>query len=388
MSFSINNHVRSVNDPPIGEVRAWAACRPEGAPALIDLCQAVPDYAPAAELIEHLQQVVSDPLTCRYTPDEGLPEVREAVCGRYRRRYRAAINSGQICLTVGASQAFWLAMLVLCHAGDEVILQLPCYFDHPMALGALGIRPVFAPFVEKEQGIPHPSVIEKLITPRTRAIVLVSPSNPTGAVIPHRRLTELYFLAQRHRIALVLDETYGDFVEGMPHDLFTLEDWHRTLVQVQSFGKTYALTGYRAGLLAASAEFIRQALKIQDTMTVCQPRITQLALQYGLTHLDNWVEGNRLKMSLRHNLFVSEFMKPGNRFRIVASGSFFAWVRHPFSGRSGRDAAKRLAQEAGIMTLPGEAFGPGLEDYLRIALGNIRENEMSEAIRRFRHFSI
>lgn len=386
MRFGINEHVRSVHDPPISEVRQWLAARPEGASPLIDLCQAVPDYQPAKELIGHLQQVVSDPLTCRYTPDEGLADVREAICQRYRRRYHARMNAEQLCLTVGASQAFWLAMLVLCHAGDEVILQLPCYFDHPMALNALGIRPVYAPFLEREQGLPNPATIEKLITPRTRAIVLVTPSNPAGTVIPMAHLTELFLLAQRHRVALVLDETYGDFVDGMPHDLFTVEDWYRTLVQIQSFGKTYALTGYRAGLLAAAPEFIRQALKIQDTMTVCQPRITQLALKFASERLDNWVEANRLMMKLRHDLFVSEFIKPGNRFRLVTSGSFFAWVKHPFTGKSSRDVAKRLAMEAGIMTLPGEAFGPGLEDYLRLALGNIRENEMPEAIRRFRRF--
>lgn len=387
MRFGINEHVRSVHDPPISEVRQWVAARPEGASSLIDLCQAVPDYQPPKELISHLQQAVSDPLTCRYTPDEGLADVREAICQRYRRRYHARINSEQLCLTVGASQAFWLAMLVLCHAGDEVILQLPCYFDHPMALNALGIRPVYAPFVEREQGLPNPATIEKLITPRTRAIVLVTPSNPAGTVIPMADLTELFLLAQRHRVALVLDETYGDFVDGMPHDLFTVEEWYRTLVQIQSFGKTYALTGYRAGLLAAAPEFIRQALKIQDTMTVCQPRITQLALKFASERLDNWVEANRLMMKLRHDLFVSEFIKPGNRFRLVTSGSFFAWVKHPFTGKSSSDVAKRLAMEAGVMTLPGEAFGPGLEDYLRLALGNIRENEMPEAIRRFRRFS-
>lgn len=387
MRFAINDHVRSVHEPPIGEVRAWAAGRSPEAPELIDLCQAVPDYGPPEELLTHLQQAVRDPLTCRYTPDEGLPEVREAVCDRYRRRYRARIGSDHVCLTVGASQAFWLAMLVLCHAGDEVILQAPCYFDHPMALGALGVRTVYAPFTEKEQGIPNPAVIERLITPRTRAIVLVTPGNPTGAVIPHGRLTELYFLAQRHRLALVLDETYSDFAEGMPHDLFTLADWHRTLVQVQSFGKTYALTGYRAGLLAAAPEFIRQALKIQDTMAVCQPRITQLALKYGLENLDSWVEGNRLMMALRNSLFAAEFVKPGNRFRLVSGGGFFAWVKHPFTGRSSRAAAQRLVREAGIMTLPGEAFGPGLEDYLRLALGTVRENAIAEVVRRFRSVS-
>lgn len=384
MRFSLNEHVRGVHAPPISEVRSWAAQRSADAPALIDLCQAVPDYGPPADLLAHLRTQIDDPATCRYTPDEGLPEVREAVCGRYRRRYNAKVAPDQFCLTVGASAAFWLAMLVLCQAGDEVILQLPCYFDHPMALGGLGIRPVYAPFVEKERGLPNPAAIAKLITPRTRAILLVSPSNPTGTVIPPDLLRELYFLARQHRIALVLDETYSDFVEGMPHDLFTLEEWHSSLVQVMSFGKSYALTGYRAGLLAAAPAFIEQALKLQDTMTVCQPRITQLALQYGLERLDDWVAANRLMMSLRHNLFVNEFTLPGNRFRLVASGSFFAWVRHPFDGRSGREVARRLAMEAGLLTLPGEVFGPGLEGYLRLAFGNIRDKAIPEAVYRFR----
>jgi aspartate/methionine/tyrosine aminotransferase len=338
-------------------------------------------------MIEYIRQMALDPLTSRYTPDEGLAEVRESVCNRYRRRYAARINPDQVCLTVGASAAFWLAILALCHAGDEVIVQLPCYFDHPMALGSLGITAVYPAYDPARRGLPDPAVIASLITSRTRAILLVSPSNPTGTVIPPDLLQELYLLARQHRVALVLDETYSDFIEGMPHELFTREDWHDTLVQVMSFGKSYALTGYRAGMLAAAPEMILQALKIQDTMTVCQPRITQLALHYGLDNLDQWVAANRGMMTQRHNLFTAAFNLPGNRFCLMASGSFFAWVKHPFPGRTGREVAKQLAMEAGIMTLPGEVFGPGLEDYLRLAFGNIKEATIPEAVQRFRRFA-
>ena len=101
---------------------------------LIDLCQAVPDYPPAQELTEHMTALLAEPLIARYTPDEGLPEVREALAARYRRIYGAALDRDNICLTVGASQAFWLAMMALCQAGDEVIVQTPYYFDHDMAL--------------------------------------------------------------------------------------------------------------------------------------------------------------------------------------------------------------------------------------------------------------
>ena len=384
MRFSLNDYVKAVHDPPISEVRGWLSSRTSAGLPVVDLCQAVPDYLPAPQLMAFMHGALEEPGSSRYSPDEGLAEVREAVCSRYRRRYNAKITADQLCLSCGASQAFWLAMLVLCHAGDEVILQLPCYFDHPMALAALGIKPVYAPFREKDKGVPDLEAIAKLITPRTRAILLVSPGNPTGTVIPPDRLRSLYLLARHHRVPLVLDETYSDFVDESPHDLFTPEDWHSTLVQVMSFGKSYAITGYRAGLLAASPEFIRQALKIQDTMTVCQPVITQMGLKYALDNLDHWVEAQRLMMSKRHDVFLEEFRLPGNRFRLVASGSFFAWVKHPFSGKSGRDVARRLAQEAGVMTLPGEVFGPGLEDYLRLAFGNIREKDIPDAVRRFR----
>lgn len=361
--------------------------RAESSLPLIDLCQAVPDYPPPVDMIEHIRQTVSDPLTSKYAPDEGLPEVRESVCRRYERRYSAKMHPDQICLTIGASAAYWLAITTICRPGDEVIIQLPAYFDHPMALQALGIKPVFAPYKEKELGLPNPETIVRLITHRTRAIVLVSPSNPTGTVISPELLRAIYFLARQHKVALILDETYSDFVDDMPHDLFTMREWDYTLVHLMSFGKSYAITGYRAGLLAASPTLIQQALKIQDTMTVCQPRITQLALKYGLDNLDHWLEANRRLMNFRHNLFVNEFNLPGNRFRLAASGSFFAWIRHPYEGRRGREVAKRLLLDAGIMTLPGEAFGPGLEDYLRLAFGNIRESLIPEAIHRFRQLA-
>lgn len=389
MKFPISPQIRSVHPPPITEVKGWLADRPADSPLpLVDLCQAVPDYPPARELTGHLKGLLDDPQVAKYSPDEGLPEVREAICARYRRVYGAGPVPGQLCLTAGASQAFWLAMVTLCRAGDEVIVQLPAYFDHPMALQTLGITPVYAPFIEAREGVPSVEGIAALITQRTRAILIVSPSNPTGAVTPPETIDKFYRLAARRGIALVLDETYSDFIAGgaAPHNLFVDPHWGDHFVQIMSFGKTYALTGYRAGLLAASEEFIHHALKAQDTMVVCQPRLTQLAVQYGVEHLDDWVAANRLMMERRHDLFRSEFSRPGNPFQLVASGAFFGWVRHPFPGRTGREVARRLVREAGILCLPGEVFGPELEGYLRLAFGNIRAEEIPAAVERFRRF--
>ena len=269
-------------------------------------------------------------------------------------------------------------------------MQAPCYFDHAMALEMLGIGCVYAPFDEERHGLPSPERIAALITPQTRAILLVTPSNPTGAITPPALLDELYQLARQRGIALILDETYNEFIPGgsRPHELFTRHGWGDHFIQIASFGKTFALTGYRAGLLAASRAFIHQALKAQDTMAVCQPRITQLAVKFGVEQLDGWVAANREMMTERHDLFRAEFTKPGNRFQLAASGAFFGWVRHPFAGLTGRQAAKRLVDEAGILCLPGEVFGPGLEGYLRLAFGNIRAEMIPEAVQRFREMVV
>ncbi len=390
MRYTINEHIRAVHFPPISEVKGWVATRPDIGLDLIDLCQAVPDYAPAPELTAHLATLLDDPLLSKYSPDEGLPEVLEAVCRYYRRKYGAVIEPSSLCLTVGASQAFWLAMVTLCRAGDEVVVQCPYYFDHAMVLDMLGLRGVYAPFDEELEGIPDPQVIAGLLTERTRAILLVSPSNPTGAITPPAVLAELYELARSRGIALILDETYNEFIPGgtRPHDLFTSPAWGEHLIQIASFGKTFALTGYRAGLLAASPRFIHHALKAQDTMVVCQPRITQHAVRFGLDYLDAWVAANRVTMARRHDLFREEFLRPGNPFQLAASGAFFGWVRHPWAGLTGRQAAKRLVDEAGILCLPGEVFGPGLEGYLRLAFGNIRQETIPEAVRRFREMRV
>ncbi|KIH76481.1 hypothetical protein SAMN05660860_01581 [Geoalkalibacter ferrihydriticus] len=391
MKYSINPHIREVGFPPISEVWDWvnAGRHPQDRP-LIDLCQAVPSYPPAPELVAHLKGLLDDPALYRYSADEGLPEVRQGLCAYYRQRYAAEMTADHLCLTIGASQAFWLAVVTLCRPGDEVVVAVPYYFDHVMALDMLGIRSVFVPFDEERGGVPDVRALASRINSRTRALLLVTPSNPTGTVSPPEVLAEIFQLAKKNDVALILDETYGEFIPGgvRPHDLFTDPDWDDHFIHLTSFGKTFALTGLRAGVLAASPDFLHQALKAQDTMAVCAPRITQHAILYGVRHLSDWVAANRERMQRRHELFVEQFRGPGNPFRLVTGGSFFAWVRHPFPGHTGRQVSRLLLEEAGVLTLGGEVFGPGLASYLRIALGNLGEEGISEAVRRFREFSV
>jgi uncharacterized protein (TIGR00725 family) len=232
-------------------------------------------------------------------------------------------------------------------------------------------------------GQPDPGIIEQLITPKTKAILLVTPSNPTGAVISPEQIEVFFDLAHAHRIALVLDETYNSFIGSPPHHLFAHKNWPENFIHIASFGKTFALTGFRCGALIAGEAFIEQTLKIQDSMVVCQPRPTQLALAFGCRQLDEWVAENAMTMKRRHDRFKEEFLAGHTGFELTASGSFFAWIKHPWSDLTGRQAAKRLVDEAHLICLPGETFGPGLEPYLRLSFGNIDDDQIPAAVQRF-----
>lgn len=382
-------HLKQIQTPPITEVKRWISGRifPQDRP-LVDLCQAIPSYSPAPELIDYMKGMMTEPSTYIYSPDEGLPEVREEVAQWYQRYYKAGPSPQQLCLTIGASQAFWLALTCLCQPGDEVIIQLPAYFDHLMGLQTLGITPVFAPFDPASAGQPNIQTIEKLISDKTKAILLVTPSNPTGAITDHNMAENLFNLACKHNITLILDETYNAFVGKQPHQLFSRPDWTENFVHIASFGKTFALTGLRCGALIASEMFIEQALKVQDSMVVCQSRPAQLALAYGCRYLDGWVAANTAMMQQRHDSFREQFLAADLNFELSSSGSFFAWIKHPWTHMSGRQVAKKLADESNLICLPGEAFGPGLEPYLRLAFGNIEQEQIPMAISRFKEIQL
>ncbi|MFN2257791.1 MAG: aminotransferase [Desulfuromonadaceae bacterium] len=382
--FPITPRMQQVGSPPITEVKRWVAGRTfSDHRPLVDMCQAVPDYPPAPGMRQYLQKLVARPEVAMYSPDEGLKEVRAEVASWYARRYCGAPSAENICLSIGASQAFWLAMLLVAEAGDEVIVQVPAYFDHPMALDTLGIKPVFVPATA--DGGSDIDAIALHVTSRTRALVVVTPSNPTGRVLSVAEVEELYQCASAHNVALVLDETYNAFLppDQEPHHLFSKPDWGKNFIHLASFGKTFAITGYRAGALIAGEELIRQALKIQDSMVVCQPRITQGALAWGCRNLDSWVAYNAERMRERHDTFRALFEGVQHPFELCASGAFFAWVRHPWTGLDSWQVARLLADQAGLICLPGDAFGPGQQRYLRLAFGNLNCEDMPAAVKRF-----
>ncbi|MDD9992868.1 MAG: aminotransferase, partial [Rhodospirillales bacterium] len=259
------------------------------------------------------------------------------------------------------------------------ILAAPSYFNYQMWLEMLGIAPVYLPFRPERGGVPDPADAAARITPRTRAIVLVTPNNPTGAIYPPEAIAGFHRLAREAGLALVLDETYRDFLpgDGPPHGLFARPEWDETLVQLYSFSKVYSLTGYRVGALVAGQGLLAEVAKAADCVAICAPAIAQEAALYGLDHLTDFRADKRRLVLERVAQFRAVFARNDLAYEMICAGAFFAYVRHPFAGTPAVDVARRLIQEENVLCLPGSAFGPEQDDYLRFALANIDGDAMA-----------
>jgi aspartate/methionine/tyrosine aminotransferase len=383
-----NPWLTAVEPSPIGETKRWVLGRifPADRP-LVDLSQAVPGYPPALELRRYLGELLLDPAVHGYTPILGLPALRENYAAHLADFYGAPVAPGEVGITSGCNQAFCLALMSLAKAGDQVILPRPHYFNHDMWLRMQGIEPVSLDFRPGSGAIPAAQDAARLIGPKTRAIVLISPNNPTGAVYPPETIHAFYELARQRGIALILDETYKDFLpEGArPHDLFSDPDWRGTLVHLYSFSKVFALTGYRVGGIAASAGLMAEIEKAMDCVSICPPRLGQEAALYGLKNLLPWARRNTEGLKARADLLGSGLQR-SNRWRLVSLGAYFAYVEHPFNGQRSTEVSKRLADEENLLTIPGDMFGAGQERFVRLAFANVADDKIPIVLERLERF--
>ena len=380
MAYRLNPALRAVIPPPIAEIAGLARRRafPPGKP-LLDLAQAVPAYPPAAALTDHLADAVRRPETARYTAILGRDELREALAAALSEAYGGRVACDQVAITAGCNQAFCLALMALAGPGDEVILPAPSYFNYQMWLEMTGVAPVYLPFHPERGGVPDPADAEARITPRTRAIVLVTPNNPTGAIYPPETIHAFQRVARDADLALVLDETYRDFLPGdaPPHSLFALPDWETTLVHLYSFSKVYSLTGFRVGALVGAHGLLAEVAKAADCVAICAPAIAQEAALFGLRHLAVFRADKRRLVLERVARFRAVFERQSLAYELISAGAFFAYVRHPFSGEPAADVARRLVERENVLCLPGSAFGPDQDAYLRFALANIDGDAMA-----------
>ena len=383
MAISVSPAISRIEAPPIAEAMTWV--RPgQRNRGLLNLCQAVPSYAPAEALQAEIARLARDPEVHLYTDIHGVPELRSALAQHMAADYRGRISPDNVSITSGCNQAFCAAIMALAQRGDNVVLPSPYYFNHQMWLDMLGVEKRLVPAFALGRTYPLPEDAAPLINDRTRAIVLCSPNNPTGAIYPASIIEAFYDLAKASGIALIIDETYKDFRSSPDplHGLFARPDWQDTFVQLYSFSKVFAMTGYRVGSIIAGSKVLEEAEKILDCMAICAPQISQRAALFGLAELEDWKRGKARLMEERREALSAAFKNPALSYRLVSSGAYFAYVMHPFSRLKAKAVAMRLAGEHDVLCLPGSMFGPEQDSYLRLAFANSPAEDMPLLVER------
>jgi len=364
--------VAAVDPPPIPAAHGWAARYDGAVGPMLDLCQAVPGYPPHPEMLRHLGAAAADLASAKYGLINGDLGLRETYAAQVSTVYGGTVAADQVAITAGCNQAFFLAMLTLAQSGDAVLLPKPWFWNHQQTCAMLGIEARALPCTAAHAFVPDVDAAEALIDDRVRAIVLISPNNPTGAVYPPATISAFAALCRRRGIWLIMDETYRDFLpagQDRAHDLFVDPDWADGVIQIYSFSKAYCVPGHRLGAIVASAGMAGQFAKVLDCLHICPQRAGQVALQWAIDALPEWRAANRARINERAKA-VGAVFEQLEGWRLESLGAYFAYVRHPWPGVPSVRVAEALAVNRGALCLPGSAFGPGQDNHVRIAFAN------------------
>jgi aminotransferase len=355
---------------------------------LYPLAQAVPDFPPPPHVQEALRVSLEDDSTHRYAVDPGLPELREAIA-RVLGGARGAAWSGeeQVLVTAGANLAFAEVLPALADPGDEVLLLSPYYLNHGMAIELFGAQTVEVPLDAGRGFAVDFAALERSATARTRVLVLVNPSNPTGGVVGRGDVERLLHFAEAHDLWVVSDETYEDFVLEPPSDGWasaaSFPAHAERVVVLGSFSKSAGLSGWRVGWIAGPPELVHELLKCHDTMIICAP----VAAQHGAIAalrgdrgwlVPRWDELRRRRRVVLDALAASRTLETSAG---ASRGAMFVLVRPRAGGLASSTAtALDVVAETGVALVPGAAFGRLGEGWLRLSFAAAGENELREAL--------
>jgi len=314
---------------------------------------------------------IKNGLTGGYSQSEGLPELREEIVKKLKRDNHIDANISQIIVTVGAIEGLAASVLATIDPGDEVILPTPTYSTHITQVKLASGIPVLVPLIEDENFALDIEAIKQAITPKTKAIIFCTPSNPTGSVFPESTLRKLGSIALEHNLTVITDEAYEYFTfDGSKHfSMASIPELRKNVITNYTFTKTYAMTGWRIGYIHADEEIIDQIKKAHIPLAICAPVASQYAAIEALKGSQNCIEEFSLHYLKARNLMcerldildsVFEYNKP--------EGSYLMFPK--ILGGRGNDSitfSKNLLKEARVSTTPGIAFGPTGENHIRLS---------------------
>jgi aspartate aminotransferase len=364
---------------PISRIReimdlAWAD------PEAIHLEVGEPDFPTPSHIIEAAYEAARAGHT-RYAPNAGLPELREALADKVLHRDGYAASLDQVVVTQGGIQALYLVLRALLEPGDEVLLPDPAWPNFRMIAHLLGARVLPYPLVAEGDFLPRPEDLERLVTPRTRAILVNSPSNPLGTVLPRELAQALLEFARKHGLWCIADEVYDELVfDDTFVSVGAVADPDDRLVSVYSFSKVYAMTGWRVGYLVAPPDLATILTGMQEPIVSCVNTPTQMAALAALNGPQQVVGEMRNAYKERRDELL-EVLDLGDLPSSRPSGAFYVWTDISAAGMPSMNLARSLIETEHVAVAPGSAFGELGEGYVRLSLASSKEDLLEGASR-------
>lgn len=321
-----------------------------------------------------------------YTSNAGLIELRRAICGYMKKNYQMDYDPAQeAVITVGVSEALYLAMTAILDPGDEVIVPTPCFVSYQAeVILAGGVAVELATYAE-DNFLVRPENLRAAITPRTKALLIGYPNNPTGAVATRENLLEIAKIAEEFDLVVVSDELYDQLVYGVPHVCFAgLPNMKQRTIVLGGFSKNYAMTGWRAGFAVGPEDFIRGLVRIHQYTIMSAPTMSQMAALEAILHGQEAVNQMRDEYDRRRKLIVGGLNQLGLK-TFEPRGAFYAFPNITASGFDDETFAMKLLDEEKVAVVPGNAFGAGGDGFVRCSYATAYD-KLEEALFRMDRF--
>ncbi|AEC52867.1 aspartate aminotransferase [Pyrococcus sp. NA2] len=343
-----------------------------------------PDFDTPEHIKEYAKEALDKGLT-HYGPNIGLPELREAIAEKLKKQNGIEADpKTEIMVLVGANQAFLMGLSAFLKEGEEVLIPTPAFVSYAPAVILAGGKPVEVPTYEEDEFRLNVDELKKYVTEKTRALIINSPCNPTGAVLTKKDLEEIADFAVEHDLIIISDEVYEHFIydDAKHYSIASLDGMFERTITVNGFSKTFAMTGWRLGFVAAPSWIIEKMVKFQMYNATCPVTFIQYAAAKALRDERSWkaVEEMRKEYDRRRKLVWKRLNEMGLP-TVKPKGAFYIFPRIKDTGLSSKEFSELMLMEAKVAVVPGSAFGKAGEGYVRISYATAYE-KLEEAMDR------
>lgn len=348
-------------------------------PGTISLGQGVVNYPPPQSAIDRISEFLSNPANHKYQAVEGIPQLKAAIAHKLETENGFDMTDREIVVTAGSNMAFLNVVLAITDPGDEIILQTPYYFNHEMAIVMASCRAVLVPTDENYQI--QPQLIERAISEKTRAIVTISPNNPTGAVYSEAALRHVNQLCRDHHCYHITDEAYEYFTYGVPHFSPGSIKGNHT-ISIFSLSKAYGFASWRIGYMVIPRDLLVSVQKIQDTNVICPAVVSQYAALGALETGKAYCEEKLKAIAEVRQIVLNELNSIRDLCTVPQADGAFYFLLNVHTAMDSMELVKQLIRDHRVAVLPGFTFGLEKGCYLRVGYGALEKETAIAGINR------